>query len=72
MALASLEVGQLGSDVLGTEVGLHLLIDLAFVDGEVPGNGAQLGDGEDVHVGAERRQRQGLFQHHPAIQAQVR
>ena len=48
MALASLEVGQLGSDVLGTEVGLHLLIDLAFVDGEVPGNGAQLGDGEDV------------------------
>ena len=82
--LVSLEVEQLDGDGLRAEAGLDLLVDVALVDGaeapladevghgEVPGDGAQLGDGEDVQVGAERRQRQGFFQHHPAIQAQVR
>ena len=84
MSLVSLEVEQLDGDGLGAEAGLDLLVNVALVDGaeasladevghgEVPGDGAQLGDGEDVQVGPDERQREVPRRHHPAVEAKVR
>ena len=58
--LVSLEVEQLDGDGIRGEAWLDILVDVALVDGaeasladevghgEVPADGAQLGDGEDV------------------------
>jgi hypothetical protein len=83
VSLAALEVEQLDGDGLRGEPPLGLVVDVAPVDGaeaaladevghgEVAGDGAQLGDGEDVEVGADERERQVLGRHHPA-EAQLR
>jgi len=78
VSLGALEVEQLDGDGLCAQAWLGLVVDVALVDGseaaladevghgEVPGDGAQLGDGEDVEVGAHQRERQVLGRHHPA------
>jgi hypothetical protein len=78
VSLCALEVEELDGDGLRAEAGLELVVDVALVDraeaaladevghGEVPGDGAELGDGEDVEVRPGQRQRQVLRRHHPS------
>jgi hypothetical protein len=78
VSLSALEVEQLDGDGLRSQPRLEVVVDVSLVNGaesaladevghgEVPGDGLQVGDGENVQVGPRQRQRQVLRRHHPA------
>jgi hypothetical protein len=78
VSLSALEVEQLDGDGLRAQARPDLVVDVPLVDGaeaaladevghgEVPGDGAQVGDGEGVQVGPRQRQRQVRRRSHPA------